>query len=78
MAKENSLADKLVVFMRMRDEARAKVDALPHDGETWPTFSVLMDEQEKAVANALYEATMTADRLGRLAAELAQSKKQKA
>ena len=77
MAQDKSLADKLVFFMRMRDEAKAKIDALPRDGDAWPTLSVLLDQQEKATADALYEATMTADRLGRLA-EVAQPKKQKA
>lgn len=77
MAQEKSLADKLVFFMRMRDEAKAKIDALPQDGDAWPAFSVLLDQQEKAAADALYLATMTANRLGRLA-ELAQAKKQKA
>ena len=28
MAQDKSLADKLVFFMRMRDEAKAKIDAL--------------------------------------------------
>lgn len=77
MAQDKSLADKLVFFMRMRDEAKAKIDALPRDGDTWPTLSVLLDQQEKAAADALYEATITTDRLGRLA-EVAQPPKKKA
>lgn len=77
MAQEKSLADKMVFFMRMRDEAKAKVDALPRDGDAWATLSVLLDQQERAAADALYEATITSDRLGRLA-ELVQTKKQKA
>ena len=77
MAQDKSLADKLVFFMRMRDEAKAKIDALPQNGDAWPMLSVLLDQQEKTAADALYAATMTADRIGRLA-ELAQLKKQKA
>ena len=77
MAQDKSLADKLVFFMRMRDEAKAKIDALPRDGDAWPIFSVLLDQQEKAAADALYFATMTADRLGRLA-EVAWPPKKKA
>lgn len=82
MAQQQSLADKLVFFMRMRDEAKAKIDAIPQDEEAWSTLSVMLDQQERAAADALYEATMTADRLGRLAeqtlgrlAELTRTKK---
>lgn len=77
MAQEKSLADKLVFFMRMRDEAKAKIDALQREGDAWPILSVLLDQQEIEAADALYMATMTADRLGRLA-EVAQSKTKKA
>ena len=75
MAQELSLADQLVRFMRMRDDAKAKIEALPKDGEAWPTLSVLLDEQNKAVSNAMYLAAMTADRLGRLAETMPQPKK---
>jgi hypothetical protein len=74
MAQEKSLADKLVFFMRKRDEAKAKIDALPREGDFWPPLSVLLDQQEQVAASALYEAAITADRLGRLA-ELSQAKK---
>lgn len=67
MAQQKSLADKLVFFLRVRDEALAKIEDVPKDGDAWPTLAVMMDEQEKAVSDALYLATMTAERLGRLA-----------
>ncbi len=75
MAQELSLADQLVLFMRMRDEAKAKVEALPKDGEAWPTLSLLLDQQNKAISDAMYLAAMTADRLGRLAETVPQPKK---
>ena len=75
MAQELSLADQLVRFMRMRDDAKAKIEALPKDGEAWPTLSVLLDQQNKAVSDAMYLAAMTADRLGRLADTMPQPKK---
>jgi len=80
MSDYKSLADKMVFFMRVRDDARAKIDALPRNGDAWPVLSVMLDEQEKHAADALYSAAVAADRLGRLAAlaELAQPKKQKA
>ena len=75
MAQELSLADQLVRFMRMRDDAKAKIETLPKDGEAWPTLSVLLDQQNKAVSDAMYLAAMTADRLGRLADTMPQPKK---
>ncbi len=70
MAQQTSLADKLVMFMRVRDEARAKLDELRQNSDLWPTLSMMLDQQEKAAGDALYEATATADRLGRLAEQL--------
>lgn len=67
MAQEKSLADKLVFFMRMRDEARAKLELLDQDGELWPMLAMMLDDREKAVVDALYEQTMAVDRIGRLA-----------
>ncbi len=74
MAQEKSLADKLVFFLRMRDEARVKLEALDKDGELWPMLAVMLDEREKAAGDALYEQTMAVDRIGRLA-EWAKAKK---
>ena len=70
MAQEKSLADNLVFFMRMRDEASAKIDAMPHEGDAWPQLGMMLEQQERTVRDALFQATMTADRLGRLAAAL--------
>jgi len=74
MAQEKSLADKLVFFMRMRDEARAKLELLDKDGELWPMLAMMLDERERAAGDALYEQTMAVDRIGRLA-EWAKTKK---
>ncbi len=71
MAQEKSLADQLVFFMRMRDEASAKIDAMPHESEAWPQLGLMLEHQERTVRDALHQATMTADRLGRLAAAVA-------
>lgn len=68
MAHEKSMADQLVFFMRMRDEASAKIDAIPHEGDAWPQLGMMLEQQERVVRDALFQATMTADRLGRLAA----------
>lgn len=70
MAQEKSLADQLVFFMRMRDEASVKIDAMPHEGAAWPQLGMMLEQQEKLVRDALFHATMTSDRLGRLAATL--------
>lgn len=67
MAQEKSIADKLVMFMRVRDEAKAKIDELPHDGDAWPVLQVMLDEVQTMAADALYNAAITADRIGRLA-----------
>ena len=74
MAHEKSLADRLVLFMRMRDEAREKLETLDKDGELWPMLAVMLDEREKAASDALYEQTMQVDRIARLA-EWAKTKK---
>ncbi|MBK9497345.1 MAG: hypothetical protein IPO08_23055 [Xanthomonadales bacterium] len=67
MAQEKSLADQLVFFMRMRDEASAKIDAMSHEGDVWPQIGMMLEQQERMVRDALFQATMTAERLGRLA-----------
>jgi len=67
MAQEKSLADQLVFFMRMRDEADAKIDAMPHEGDVWPQLGMLLEQQESTVRDALLQATMTSKKLGRLA-----------
>ena len=72
MAAEKSLADVLVWFLRMRDEAAEKIDALPHEGEAWPNLGMMLEQQERAVRNALHDAAMTADRLGRIAESVTQ------
>ena len=70
MAQEKSLADGLVFFMRIRDEASAKIDAMPHDGDAWPHLGTMLEQQDRMVRDALVAATMTAARLGQLAAAL--------
>ena len=70
MAQEKSLADDRVFFMRIRDEASAKIDEMPHEGDAWPQLGIMLEQQERMVRDALFQATMTADRLGRLAAAL--------
>jgi hypothetical protein len=77
MAQQKSLADKLVFFLRVRDEALSKIEEVPKDGDAWPTLAVMVEEQEKVIGDALYLATMTAERLGRLA-ESTLAKKRKA
>jgi hypothetical protein len=67
MAQEQSLADQLVFFLRMRDEASTKIDAMPHDGNAWPQLGIMLEQQERTVRDALVRAAMAADRLGRLA-----------
>lgn len=74
MTKELSLADQLVRFMRVRDEANAKIEAMPREGDAWTQLGIMLEQQEKAVSDMLYQAMMTADRLGRLA-EAVQPKK---
>lgn len=70
MAQEKSLADRLVLFMRTRDEARAKIEALPREGVAWSQLELMLSDQERALGDALYQAAANADRLGRLAGEL--------
>ena len=67
MAQEKSLADQLLFFMRVLDDAGTKIDALSHEGKAWTQLGILLEQQERAVRDALHQATMTADRLGRLA-----------
>ncbi len=74
MAREQSLADQLVFFLRLRDEASAKIDAMPHEGDAWPQLGIMLEQQERAVRDALVGAAMTADRLGRLAECMTKSK----
>jgi hypothetical protein len=68
MAQEKSLADQLVLFLRMRDEAAAKIDSMPREGDAWPQLGMMLEQQDRAVRDALQDAAMTANRLGRLAA----------
>lgn len=64
---QQSLADKLVFFMRVRDEAKRTIDAMPHESDAWPQLGMMLEQQEQVVRDALHHASLTADRLGRLA-----------
>lgn len=68
MAREQSLADQLVFFLRMRDESAAKIEAMDKTHECWGTLQVLLDQQSMNVRDAILQAAATAERVGRLAA----------
>jgi hypothetical protein len=78
MSQKNSLADQLVMFMRTSAEASEKIDTLPHEGDLRSQLGIMLEQQERAVSDALLLAQMTAHRLGRMAKALQAEKSEPA
>ncbi len=71
MSNLDSLADALVRYMRTRDEAKAKADAIPKAHDAYATLGILIERQDDAVRDALRHATDTAFRAGQAASATA-------